>query len=48
MKSGFTILASRHRLMLAVGEWPLPHLEGLFEASAWYDGSTSVAAVKEI
>jgi hypothetical protein len=25
----------------------LPHLEGLFQASAWYDGSTSTAMVKE-
>jgi hypothetical protein len=26
----------------------LPHLEGLFQASAWYDGSTSTAMIKEI
>jgi hypothetical protein len=26
----------------------LPHLEGLFQAGAWYDGSTSTAMVKEI
>jgi hypothetical protein len=26
----------------------LPHLDGLFQASAWYDGSTSTAMVKEI
>jgi len=26
----------------------LSHLEGPFEASAWYDGSTSTAMVKEI
>jgi hypothetical protein len=26
----------------------LPHLEGLFQASAWYDGLTSTAMVKEI
>jgi len=25
-----------------------PHLEGLFQASAWDDGSTSTALVKEI
>jgi len=27
---------------------PLPHLEGLLQVSAWYDGSTSTAMVKEI
>jgi hypothetical protein len=26
----------------------LPHLEALFQPSAWYDGSTSTAMVKEI
>jgi hypothetical protein len=26
----------------------LPHLQGLFQASAWCDGSTSTAMVKEI
>jgi hypothetical protein len=26
----------------------LPHLEGLFQASAWYDGATPTAVVKEI
>jgi hypothetical protein len=26
----------------------LPLLEGLFQGSAWYDGSTSTALVKEI
>jgi hypothetical protein len=26
----------------------LPHLDGLFQVSAWYDGSTSTAMVKEI
>jgi len=26
----------------------LPHLEGLFQPMAWYDGSTSTAMVKEI
>jgi hypothetical protein len=26
----------------------LPRLEGLFQGSAWYDGSTSTAMVKEI
>jgi hypothetical protein len=26
----------------------LPHLEGFFLASGWYDGSTSAAMVKEI
>jgi hypothetical protein len=26
----------------------LPYLEGLFQAFAWYDGSTSTAMVKEI
>jgi hypothetical protein len=26
----------------------LHHLECLFQASAWYDGSTSTAMVKEI
>jgi hypothetical protein len=29
-------------------EWPPAHLEGLFQAGAWYDGSTSTAMVKEI
>jgi hypothetical protein len=30
-------------------EWPpLPHLEGVSQASAWYDGSTSTAMVKGI
>jgi hypothetical protein len=33
---------------LALGMALLPHLEGLFQASAWYDGSTSTAMVKEI
>ena len=32
----------------ALGMALLPHLEGLFQASAWYDGSTSTAMVKEI
>jgi hypothetical protein len=26
----------------------LPHLEGLFQVSAWYDGETPTAVVKEI
>jgi hypothetical protein len=26
----------------------LPHLEGLSQAGAWYDGSISTAMVKEI
>jgi hypothetical protein len=33
----------------ALGMALLPHLEGLFQVvSAWYDGSTSTAMVKEI
>jgi hypothetical protein len=32
----------------ALGMALLPHLEGLFQAGAWYDGSTSTAMVKEI
>jgi hypothetical protein len=32
----------------ALGMALLPHLEGLFPASAWHDGSTSTAMVKEI
>jgi hypothetical protein len=32
----------------ALGIALVPHLEGLFQASAWYDGSTSTAMVKEI
>jgi len=32
----------------ALGMALLPHLEGLFQASAWYDGSTSTAMVKDI
>ena len=32
----------------ALGMALLPHLEGLFQAFAWYDGSTSTAMVKEI
>jgi hypothetical protein len=32
----------------ALGMALLRHLEGLFQASAWYDGSTSTAMVKEI
>ena len=31
----------------ALGMALLPHLEGLFQAFAWYDGSTSTAMVKE-
>jgi len=27
---------------------PPAHLEGLFQAGAWYEGSTSTAMVKEI
>jgi len=32
----------------ALGMALLPHLEGLDQAFAWYDGSTSTAMVKEI
>jgi hypothetical protein len=32
----------------ALGMALLPHLEGLFQAFAWYDGSISTAMVKEI
>jgi hypothetical protein len=32
----------------ALGMALLPHLEALFQASAWYDGSISTAMVKEI
>jgi hypothetical protein len=32
----------------ALGIGLLSHLEGLFQVSAWYDGSTSTAMVKEI
>jgi hypothetical protein len=32
----------------ALGMALLPHLEGLFQASAWYDGLISTAMVKEI
>jgi hypothetical protein len=32
----------------ALGMALLPRLEGLFRASAWYDGSTSTAMVKDI
>jgi hypothetical protein len=32
----------------ALGMALLPHLEGLFQASVCYDGSTSTAMVKEI
>jgi hypothetical protein len=35
-------------LAFALGMALLPHLEGLFPASAWCDGSTSAAMVKEI
>jgi hypothetical protein len=35
-------------LSLMLGMALLPHLESLFQASAWYDGSTSTAMVKEI
>jgi hypothetical protein len=33
---------------LRAGNGPPAHLEGLFQASAWYDGATSTATAKEI
>ena len=32
----------------ALGMALLPHQEGLFQGSAWYDGATLTAMVKEI
>ena len=32
----------------ALGMAFLPHLKGLLQASAWYDGATPTAVVKEI
>jgi hypothetical protein len=42
-------IAKRHSRMPSRWEWALlPHLEGLFQLTAWYDGSTSTEMVKEI